>query len=328
MSRTQALLALCVALGLATPAHAWKSGHHRYTDREGWRQVGADQTNDHGFLAAQSILSLAGRASYSEATTYANDIELGVWFEDQIGMPDQGVFPTPIDYFTMRLMQTNHFPIPSQSTIVLRTLYWHLTQDPIMRNRGVYGSRCVTILGPNAYTWVVSGALVRARILYATALLAAQAGDMRTAWWLVGRATHYEQDLAHPFHDVSADAFNHAMSVYNGLMCFHLGWNPFTTANCHWMIEEAIANRTMQPARAGFLVLDPANAGDEAARQSLYRGGTTWQGVQDRAAAWHHDTSSTSRWQACYDLAEGSLFPWAIQDGASLFDAFYRSYRP
>lgn len=321
-------LALCAILALSTVAQAWDSRPYRDENRDGWRLVAADQSNDHGFLAARAIQNLAGRASYTEANTYADAIEFGAWFEDQIGEPDQGVALSPLDYMTVRIYQTNHFTMPSMPTWVLRALYWHLTQDPIMTSRGIFGSRSITMLGPNAYTFVVSGALVRARILYQTALAAMRAGDLRTAWWLVGRADHYVEDLTQPMHDASASIFDAQMRVYNGLFCFHLGWDPFTTANCHWVIERDIALRTMSPAPAGFLLLTPANAGLEAAQRSLWRGAATWGEVLNRAAAWHNLCSSRARWPQAYASAENDLWPWAIQDGASMFDAFWRAENP
>ncbi len=321
-------LALCTLLALGAVAQAWDPRPYRNENRDGWRMVAADQSNDHGFLAARAIQNLAGRPSFAEVNSYANQIEFGAWFEDQIGLPDQGVSSSPLDYLTVRISQTNHFTMPSQSTLVLNTLYWHLTQDPIMRNRGVFGSQSITMLGPNAYTFVVSGALVRARILYQTALAAMRAGDLRTAWWLVGRANHYVEDLTQPMHDASASITDRSMSQYNGLLCFHLGWNPLTTANCHWVIEQDIALRTMSPAPAGFLLLTPANGGLEAAQQSLWRGAANWGQVLARAAAWHYLSSSRSRWPQAYASAQNDLWPWAIQDGASMFDAFWRAENP
>ncbi len=318
--------ALAVFLLMSAAAWAWNAGPDRDVNRDSWRLTTADQANDHGFMAVRAIQALAGRASYGDAVTYANDIKFGVWFEDQIGLPDQGTTPTAIDTMTIRLMQTNHYLTPSLSPVVLQALYTHITQSTTMRDRGVFGSRCVTMLGPNAYTYVASGALVRAHILYGAALLAARAGNLHTAWWLVGRAYHYVQDMTQPNHDVSASVTDPAMRAGNGLICSHLGTDLYTTGSCHWVIEMNVANRTLPQGRPSIVTLDPETAGYQATRRALFRGGTTMQQVTDRAADWHAKSASIGSQQQCYDLAQNTLFPCAIKYGASLFDAFYRAY--
>ncbi|GEM_PF-6169013 len=319
--------ALALLLVTATSAPAWNAGPDRNVSRDGWRLVNADQSNDHGFMAVRAIQSLAGRASYADAVTYANDIKFGVWFEDQIGLPDQGTTPTAMDTMTIRLMQTNHYTTPSLAPAILQALYYHITESPTMRNRGIFGSRCVTMLGPNAYTYVVSGALVRAPILYGAAVLAARSGDLHTAWWLVGRAYHYVQDMTQPNHDASASVTDPAMRAANGLICGHLGTDLYTTGSCHWVIEMNVANQTLRQANQAVEVLNTEMAGYQATRRALYRGETTMQGVLNRAADWHLKSASVGSQQLCFDLAQYTLFPCAIKYGASLFDAFHRAYQ-